>query len=566
MLHAILSILVGALGGLSARVIFSFAASVVLLPLSLFSSRRETQVSTVQAALALCLLVIAVSLYDFAVIKSWKGIVEHLTWGDYIGIVVFCISSACIPDSRAADMAGDCKYNSMILNAGVYFSLFIPVGFLLMDCSENMWSYLSFIIVFLLFSFFLIDFHCSKKSMKQIFADGNNYPEIEIEKKRWAGRKWRMIAIIISVCFLTAFSVVQLFNGKKYAHENETVELDHTRLMNLGEQYLNKGDVERAVSYFKKSAEFGNAKAQRMLGDCYFWGEGIREDKREAVKWYLLAAGQGDAEAQRILGDCYSWGEGIREDKSEAVKWYRLAAEQGDAEAQRILVDCYNRQGDCYFLGEGISDDKREAVKWYRLAAEQGDAEAQRILGDCYFWGEGIREDKQEAVKWYRLAAEQGDAEAQWRLGACYYFGTGIREDKQEAVKWYRLAAEQGNAKAQWILGGCYFGGEGIREDKQEAVKWFRLAAGQGYVEAQRWLGDCYFFGNGVGKNKREAVNWYFLSAKKGNAEAQRRLGACFYFGHGVAKNRQEAIRWYRLAAEQGNSVAISMLKKLGVM
>lgn len=214
MLHAILSILVGVLGGLSARVIFSFAASIALLPLSLFSSRREAQVSTVQAALALFLLVIAVSLYDFAVIKSWKVIVEHLTWGDYIGIVVFCISSACIPDSRAADMAGDCKYNSMILNAGVYFSLFIPVGFLLMDCSENIWSYLSFIIVFLLLSFFLIDFHCFKASMKQIFTDGNNYPKLEIEKNRWTGRWWRMIAIIISVCSLTVFSVVQLFNEK----------------------------------------------------------------------------------------------------------------------------------------------------------------------------------------------------------------------------------------------------------------------------------------------------------------------------------------------------------------
>ena len=41
MLHAILSILVGALGGLSARVIFFFFFSVDLLPLSLFSSRRE---------------------------------------------------------------------------------------------------------------------------------------------------------------------------------------------------------------------------------------------------------------------------------------------------------------------------------------------------------------------------------------------------------------------------------------------------------------------------------------------------------------------------------------------
>ena len=559
MLHAILSILVGALGGLSARVIFSFAASVVLLPLSLFSSRRETQVSTVQAALALCLLVIAVSLYDFAVIKSWKGIVEHLTWGDYIGIVVFCVSSACIPDSRAADMAGDCKYNSMILNAGVYFSLFIPVGFLLMDCSENMWSYLSFIIVFLLFSFFLIDFHCSKKSMKQIFADGNNYPEIEIEKKRWAGRKWRMIAIIISVCFLTAFSVVQLFNGKKYAHENETVELDHTRLMDLGEQYLNKGDVERAVSCFKKSAEFGNAKAQRMLGDCYYVGEGIREDKQEAVKWFRLAAEQGDAETQWRLGACYYVGEGIREDKREAVKWFRLAAEQKNSAAQWML-------GVCYYFGEGIREDKREAVKWYRLAAEQKNSAAQKELGNCYYVGEGIREDKQEAVKWFRLAAEQGDAEAQRMLGVCYYVGEGIREDKREAVKWFRLAAEQEDAAAQWMLGDCYYFGTGIREDKQEAVKWFRLAAEQEDAEAQWMLGDCYFFGHGVGKNKREAVNWYFLSAKKGNAEAQRRLGACFYFGHGVAKNRQEAIRWYRLAAEQGNSVAISMLKKLGVM
>ena len=296
MLHAILSILVGVLGGLSARVIFSFAASIALLPLSLFSSRREAQVSTVQAALALFLLVIAVSLYDFAVIKSWKVIVEHLTWGDYIGIVVFCISSACIPDSRAADMAGDCKYNSMILNAGVYFSLFIPVGFLLMGCSENIWSYLSFIIVFLLLSFFLIDFHCFKASMKQIFTDGNNYPKLEIEKNRWTGRWWRMIAIIISVCSLTVFSVVQLFNEKNTpAHENESVELDHTRLVDLGEQYLNKGDAERAVSCFKKSAEFGNAEAQRLLGDCYSLGEGIREDKQEAVKWYSLAAGQGDA-------------------------------------------------------------------------------------------------------------------------------------------------------------------------------------------------------------------------------------------------------------------------------
>lgn len=49
MLHAILSIFVGVLGGLSARVIYSFVASIALLPLSLLSSKRKDQVSIVQA-------------------------------------------------------------------------------------------------------------------------------------------------------------------------------------------------------------------------------------------------------------------------------------------------------------------------------------------------------------------------------------------------------------------------------------------------------------------------------------------------------------------------------------
>ena len=56
----------------------------------------------------------------------------------------------------------------------------------------------------------------------------------------------------------------------------------------------------------------GNAEAQGWLGYCYYFGEGIREDKQEEVKWYRLAAGQGNAEAQRRLGYCYYVGKGIR--------------------------------------------------------------------------------------------------------------------------------------------------------------------------------------------------------------------------------------------------------------
>lgn len=39
-----------------------------------------------------------------------------------------------------------------------------------------------------------------------------------------------------------------------------------------------------------------------------------------------------------------------------------------------------------------------------------------------------------------------------------------------------------------------------------------------------------------------------------------------FILGMGLLKTGRKRYAWYRLAAEQGNSVAISMLKKLGVM
>ena len=58
-------------------------------------------------------------------------------------------------------------------------------------------------------------------------------------------------------------------------------------------------------------ANLGNPEAQLKLGHCYFYGRGVRENKRVAVEWYRKAAEQGLAEAQYRLGDCYSRGLGV---------------------------------------------------------------------------------------------------------------------------------------------------------------------------------------------------------------------------------------------------------------
>ena len=68
------------------------------------------------------------------------------------------------------------------------------------------------------------------------------------------------------------------------------------------------------------------------------------EDDAQAVSWYRKAAQQGDAKAQSNLGVMYAKGEGVPEDDTQAVSWYRKAAQQGQAEAQHNL-------GVMYYLG-----------------------------------------------------------------------------------------------------------------------------------------------------------------------------------------------------------------------
>ncbi|WP_032501022.1 tetratricopeptide repeat protein, partial [Vibrio tasmaniensis] len=66
-------------------------------------------------------------------------------------------------------------------------------------------------------------------------------------------------------------------------------------------------------------------------------GRGVSQDYEEAVSWYRKAAEQGYARAQTNLGWMYDEGRGVSQDYEESVSWYRKAAEQGYARAQTNL-------------------------------------------------------------------------------------------------------------------------------------------------------------------------------------------------------------------------------------
>jgi TPR repeat protein len=75
------------------------------------------------------------------------------------------------------------------------------------------------------------------------------------------------------------------------------------------------------------------------MGVCYDDGKGVKQNHKKAVEWYTKAAEQGDAQSQYNLAVSYLEGEGVKKDEQKAIMLLRQAAEQGDTDAKALLQE-----------------------------------------------------------------------------------------------------------------------------------------------------------------------------------------------------------------------------------
>lgn len=98
-----------------------------------------------------------------------------------------------------------------------------------------------------------------------------------------------------------------------------------------------ESEGDHSFKMLLKRAEEGDAEAQNELGDCYYYGKKVGENRDLAFMWYMMAAKQGNPEAQFNVGWCYARGKGTEVDNEKAVEWYKKSAEHGNADAQHYL-------------------------------------------------------------------------------------------------------------------------------------------------------------------------------------------------------------------------------------
>lgn len=99
-----------------------------------------------------------------------------------------------------------------------------------------------------------------------------------------------------------------------------------------------EGDFPRAVPVFARLAELGHPVAEWLMGNIYFFGQGIPKDFAKAHAMFEASAQQGYFAAFAPTAQMYIQGLGVPADPSKAYYWYNIAAAQLPDSAQRTQM------------------------------------------------------------------------------------------------------------------------------------------------------------------------------------------------------------------------------------
>ena len=176
---------------------------------------------------------------------------------------------------------------------------------------------------------------------------------------------------------------------------------------NLGYAYQNgKGvplDEQTAIKYFKKTYEQNGGAAGRAINNIgmIFYNQGEYE---KANKWYQKAGEAGYDWGWNNLGNVYYNGKGVPEDKRAAILYYKKAYEQnGDAAGQAA-----NNIGNAFYN----LNEYEKANEWYEKSGGSGHDWGWWNLGFAYQNGKGVAIDKEKAREYFQRAYDMhGSAE-----------------------------------------------------------------------------------------------------------------------------------------------------------
>ncbi len=225
-------------------------------------------------------------------------------------------------------------------------------------------------------------------------------------------------------------------------------------------------NIESAYKWRLKAANLGHPVSRRWLGKHLIHGAGVEADAAKGIQM-LKDLSEEDPHACMMLGEVYYFGEGIDADMEVATTWLQRAAEGEVSEALTFL-------GTMAWYGEGVEQDPARAESLYRQAAELG--EPQALYNLAYLLEE--RGDLPESQQCLARAAEAGHGPS-----ACLMAERFLQSeppDTQHAIRVLDPAVAEEDPDALFMRAEMLRDGIGGEPDLKAAMELFHLAQIQG--------------------------------------------------------------------------------------
>lgn len=361
--------------------------------------------------------------------------------------------------------------------------------------------------------------------------------------------------------------------------------------------HAGEGDAasaRQAVEAITPAAEQGDVKAQMLLGRYYSWGYHNGCDNQKAIHWFEKAADNGNAEAAMLIMEIYrnDCPDGIEAEQRKALilKWHKrwldllaTKADKGSVDAAKSLMNLYVE--DCPEDAnpeEGLETARKWYNRWIDILttkAAKGNFVDKMNLADILLYAEGVPEvlldcfsdedderSLRQALRLYRDITDSG-CDDFFKAEACYKMGIAYHDlgDEKKAFTCFKKAAKLNWHEAYAKLGDAYRYGNGVEPDDEAARKWYRKGADVGEITAILRLAECYKDGIGGTQDYEKAMDCYLMLAERINGRgfkhqatgigiALYEIGNMYLNGLGVQPDFKKAFLYFALAADKCNN------------
>lgn len=343
-------------------------------------------------------------------------------------------------------------------------------------------------------------------------------------------------------------------------------------------QALALGNYDQARMLYMALAERGFPDAQIALGDMYYQGIGIAENRTEGMQWYAQAAQSGDARALQRFAKSLTTLNAFHSSDPQRAKTLLLKLWDYEGKANvaldlgRLIV---------LFPKHGTAE---EARRWLTMALDQQQLEANYYLGLLYAEGRLIDVDAvrardyfvaaldesplaaHELLKLYGEHPELGDLQtllenliarksfeggkSAYHLGQIFDRGELLPADPAKAEYFY-LKALESYPKAILAMAGLYARNPVVDPERQ-VFEWIEKADAAGFKEQAQLLRARILYEGKLVPGEPEEAERLYLSLAERSAEACYHLGMLYRLGYLGESDYLQSFQYFLKAARMG--------------